>query len=210
MWNCRCFYDLWLCPFDAAQPLRWFLSAYLMFLFTHRDLSLGLSRLGPMPMSIPKIPLRCVLSAFFMARIGHSHASGHAVCLIKYLQGSLYTAPSLSPSPSLSLFLSRSAFAYFDVYKYTAICFCCSDATLMDKGAASVRQPVCVWEHVSPTVCRCILHFDCFICCFRLTVTTREGVASVFWLDSCCFSPSLPSSLSPSPSSLLSFVFYCN
>lgn len=47
---------------------------------------------------------------------------------------------------------------------------------------------VCVWEHMSPTVHRCILHFDCFICCFRLTVTTREGVASVFWLDSCCFS----------------------
>lgn len=49
----------------------------------------------------------------------------------------------------------------------------------------------CVWEHMSPTVCRCILHFDCFICCFRLTVTTREGVGSVFWLDSCCFSLSL-------------------
>lgn len=87
-------------PFGgSSQPIWCF--------YSHTEISHWVSRLGPMPMSIPKIPLRCVLSAFFMARIGHSHASGHAVCLIKYLQGSLYTAPSLSPSLPLSLRSSR-------------------------------------------------------------------------------------------------------
>lgn len=69
-------------------------------------------------------------------RVAHKVSSGIS------LYSSLYIALPLCSS--LSPFLSRSAFAYFDVYKYTAICFCCSDATLMDKGAASVRQPVCV------------------------------------------------------------------
>lgn len=129
LWFCGCPFDgcLQYFPYFSYSPPLIAL-AYLMFLFTQ------VSRSGE---SVP--------NANVNRKIGHSHAQNLRSNVPHKISWGKGLSLSLSLFTTPASFCLLAPFAYFDVYKYRTICFCCCNNLWRNADGQRCRM----WEHMS-------------------------------------------------------------